>query len=131
MSERISAAAFKAGQAAKAGRPQRVKGARPVTVDGIRFHSSKEARRWQELRLMEKAGEISDLKRQVPVPLNGRSGPILTPTGRPATYVADFTYRDASLGGALVIEDAKGHPTELYLLKRAILAADDIHINEV
>ncbi|WP_273280917.1 DUF1064 domain-containing protein [Pseudooceanicola atlanticus] len=110
---------------------RRVRGAQPITIDGIRFDSKREARRWQDLKLLEAAGEITDLERQVAFPLNGAKGPILTPTGKQAFYFADFRYRDNRLGGAVVVEDAKGHPTDSYLLKKAILAADGVTIEEV
>lgn len=106
-------------------------GAIPTTVDGIRFDSAREARRWGELRLLEKAGEIRALRRQVRIEMQGRDGPILTPTGKPAVYVADFVYEDRRLGWAEVIEDAKGHPTPEYKLKRAVLAAMGLEIVEV
>lgn len=105
--------------------------ARPTTVDGIRFDSLREARRWAELVLMERAGEIRELHRQVPIELQGRDGPILTDrTGKPRTYVADFAYRDRRLGWAQVFEDAKGHPTPEYRLKKAILAAQGVSVRE-
>lgn len=92
--------------------------------------SKREARREAELRMLERGGEIQGLRCQVKVPLIGRDGPILTPTGRQAHYVADFVYVDRR-SGALVYEDAKGYPTPEYLLKRAILAAQGIIVQEV
>jgi hypothetical protein len=103
-------------------------GAVPMTVDGIRFASTREARRWGELRMMERAGEIRALRRQVAIPLIGRDGPILTDTGRTRTYVADFVYEDRRLGWAEVVEDAKGHPTPEFKLKRAILAQQGVEV---
>ena len=99
-------------------------------VDGIRFSSKKEARRWGELKLLERGAEISFLERQVKIALVGMTGPILTPTGRQAHYVADFLYFDTR-GCCRVIEDAKGYRTKEYLLKRAILAAMGLTIKEV
>lgn len=91
-------------------------------------HASKrEARRAAELRLLERAGEIQGLAMQVKVPLLGRDGPIRTPTGRAAYYIADFVYSQA---GSTVYEDAKGYATEIYKLKRAILAAQGITVRE-
>ena len=67
-------------------------------VDGIRFASRAEARRWDELRMLERAGEITDLTRQVAFPLHVEGSLI----GR---YVSDFRYyRD----GQMVVEDVKG-----------------------
>lgn len=103
---------------------------KPTAVDGARFDSKREARRWAELQLLQRAGEIRDLRRQVRIGMEGRDGPILTPTGRKAAYVADFTYVDPR-NGCLVIEDAKGFATPEYQLKRAILAAMGITIREV
>jgi hypothetical protein len=80
--------------------------------------------------LLQRAGEISDLRRQVPFPLNGKDGPILTPTGRQMLYLADFTYADHRLGGITVIEDAKGHQTDVFLIKKAILAAQGVEVQE-
>ena len=105
-------------------------GAKAETVDGIRFASKREARRWGELQLLQRAGQIMDLRRQVKFHLFGRDGPILTPGGRVAQYVADFVYVD-NRNGLEVIEDAKGYPTPEYKLKRAILAAQNIKIIEV
>ena len=45
-------------------------------------------------------------------------------------YVADFVYRDLTTGRE-VIEDAKGHKTETYLMKKAILAAQGVTVEEV
>jgi len=128
--EKLTAADLRARLAAPKG-AQRVKGTVPTIVDGIRFDSKREARRWGELRLLQAAGEIRDLERQVPVDLQGQDGPILTDTGRQARrYVADFRYFDERLN-IWVIEDAKGHPTEVFKLKRAILAAQGIEVKEI
>lgn len=127
MTERIKAADLAATRARRA---KRVEGAEQVVIDGERFHSKREARRWQQLLLLQAAGEIRDLERQVPIGLEGRDGPILTDSGqRQRQYVADFRYVDARTG-AVVIEDAKGWPTEGYRIKRAILAAMGIQIEE-
>jgi len=104
-------------------------GAVKAVIDDITFDSKKEARRYSELLLLVKAGEIEHLELQVQIELRGESGPLLTPTGRPMTYVADFVYRDAHTGHC-VIEDTKGFKTPVYLLKKAILAAQGVHIRE-
>ena len=106
-------------------------GAIKQTVDGIKFDSMSEARRWGELRLLEKAGEIRNLKRQVRIKLEGRDGPIrFHSSNRQAVYVADFVYEDRRLGWAEVIEDKKGFATPEYKLKRAILSAMGLEIVE-
>lgn len=110
----------------------RIKGARRSQLDGESFDSRREMRRWAILCMMAKARPplISDLRRQVRIALHGRDGPILTPTGRQMHYVADFVYRDLTTGRE-VIEDAKGHRTEVYVMKRAILAAQGVMVEEV
>lgn len=109
---------------------RRVRGTVPTTVDGIRFDSRREARRYSELLMLERAGEIERLELQHRIYLEGRDGPILTPKGRRMSYVADFRYWDAA-AAAWVLEDAKGHPTDVYQIKKAILAAMGVEIREV
>lgn len=104
--------------------------AEATTLDGIKFPSKREARRWAELQLLQRGGEVRDLQRQVKYALRGQDGPILTPTGKQAHYIADFVYVDARTGFE-VVEDAKGAKTPEYLLKRAILAAQGVKVTEV
>ena len=110
----------------------RIRGTKRAELDGERFDSRREMRRWAILNMMlkSKPPEISDLRRQVKIALIGRDGPILTPTGKQMHYVADFVYRDERTG-AEVVEDAKGHKTDTYVMKRAILAAQGVQIVEV
>lgn len=122
MTEKLTAADYNASLKKPAGK-KRVMGAVPTEFNGIKFHSKKEAKRYGELLILEAAGEISNLERQVKFPLIGRDGPILTPTGRQKHYVADFHYVDWKLDGIWVIEDAKGHQTDISELKCAIMAA--------
>lgn len=110
-------------------RQARVKNYTPTIVDGIKFHSKKEAKRYQELHLLEKEGEIRDLELQVRIYLEGKNGPILTEKGRKMSYVADFRYFDVRLN-AWVIEDVKGWKTDVYKIKKAILAAQNVEIFE-
>jgi hypothetical protein len=100
-----------------------------TTVDGLTFDSKREAGRWFELRNLESAGFIKDLKRQVPIQLFGADDMLRTRTGRKMFYRADFTYHDNKLG-VDVVEDAKGFATDVYLIKRAILAAQGVEIKE-
>jgi len=88
---------------------------RRVTVDGISFQSVKEASRWQELRLMERAGEITLLARQVKIELVPKSNLF-----RAVYYVADFVYYDKRTGKT-VYEDVKGVRTDVYKLKKKLL----------
>ena len=104
-------------------------GSKTVKRDGITFHSKKEADRWSQLKLLEKAGRITNLERQVKIPLWGRDGPVMTDKGtRQRTYVADFTYVDWDLNGVKVIEDSKGFETPEFKLKRAILEAQNVSL---
>jgi hypothetical protein len=83
------------------------------TVDGIKFASKKEASRYRQLVLLEKAKAIQDLKLQVAFPLIRRSR-----WGREIKYVADFTYYE---DGVLVVEDTKGFRTDVYKLKKRLM----------
>jgi hypothetical protein len=105
-------------------------GAIATTVDGIRFDSMREARRWGELRLLEKAGEIRALKRQVALPLMGRDGPLKTRTGRQMKLTVDFVYEDRRANWATVYEDSKGAITRDYEVRRAVAAAMGIEVME-
>lgn len=78
-----------------------------ITVDGITFDSLKEANRWKELKLLERAGEITDLKRQVKfelIPSQKADGKVLE---REVNYIADFVYKNKA--GLEVVEDVKGY----------------------
>jgi hypothetical protein len=85
-----------------------------TSVDGIRFDSKREANRYMELKLLEKAGVIKDLRRQVPYVLINKSC-----YGRAIKYVADFVYYE---GDKLVVEDVKGVRTPVYKLKKRLMA---------
>jgi len=98
-----------------------------TSVDGISFQSKKEARRYGELKLLEKAGEISGLQLQARWPLMCGITCLKTPSGRDMVYISDFNYRE---NGRLVIEDVKGMRTDLYKLKRAIMEANHYEIRE-
>lgn len=82
---------------------------RVLTDDGW-FDSQAELRRWQELKLLEKAGKISDLKRQVRYDLI----PKMRRGQRPIYYVADFVYQE---DGKERVEDRKGFRNRVYMLK--------------
>ena len=95
-------------------------GNRKTELDGITFDSAKEAQRWSELLLMEKAGLIFDLQRQVPfvlIPKQVRNGKVVE---RPVVYKADFVYTE---NGQEVVEDVKSPATKTkeYILKRKLL----------
>ena len=94
--------------------------ARKMTVGGITFDSRKEADRWQTLRLLERAGKISELQRQVKYPLLPAQKVDGKTAERAVSYIADFVYLDAATG-KIVVEDVKGVKTEVYKLKRKLM----------
>nr|DAW21324.1 MAG TPA: Endonuclease [Caudoviricetes sp.] len=122
---------------------------RETVVDGIAFDSSKEARRYWELKLMERAGRISDLQRQVTyilIPTQRAEGTEVYKRGpnkgqrkpgevleKECRYVADFVYtRD----GKTIVEDVKGYKQggayKVFVIKRKLmLERYGIQIQEV
>lgn len=108
--------------------------ARICTVDGIRFDSRKEARRYQDLQLLRTAGAISSIELQPEFPIivreQWRDDGEWIPCGR---YRADFRYVDLATG-EVVIEDAKSDATKTTayrLRKRLVEAIYGITIREV
>lgn len=100
--------------------PTRKYHAKKTEVDGILFDSTKEARRYVELKALERAGEISNLQRQVRYELipsqKGEDGKVIE---RACSYLADFVYVDAD--GKTVVEDTKGIRTSAYIIKRKLM----------
>lgn len=93
-------------------------------VDGIVFDSKKEAGRYGELKLMERAGEISELKLQPSFDLVINGFKI-------GKYVADFQYREG-VCGKYIVEDVKGLKTPVYRLKaKMVRAIHGIEIVEI
>ncbi len=87
-----------------------------TTIDGIRFDSKKEAARYAELKLLEQAGIITDLKCQHRFPLTVNGSNV-------GSYIADFTYTEK---GKLIVEDVKSLVTRrlpVYRLKRRLMDA--------
>lgn len=111
------------------------KNKKTVTSDGIKHDSKKEAARWVELQLLERSGEITELRRQVEYPLlppQYESYKRFSKDGKPlkdgirliergVSYVADFVYKDKD--GNLVVEDTKSPATRTkeYILKRKMV----------
>lgn len=89
--------------------------AEAMVVDGIRFDSKAEARRYGELKLMERAGAIRDLVLQQQYSLAVKGNTI-------GHYVADFVYIDNDTGKRIV-EDVKGVKTPLYRWKKRHMRA--------
>lgn len=105
---------------------------RKTELDGFTFDSRREAERWCELKLMERAGLITDLVRQFPIKLipaqRDENGKVIE---RAVGYVADFAYKDTS-SGKMIYEDVKGVRTKEYILKRKMcLYFHKIRIKEV
>lgn len=120
-------------------------GNRKTVVDGITFDSKKEANRFRELQLLERAGKITALQRQVKYVLiptqrefsneiykkgahqgHFKPGKVLE---KECSYIADFAYIQ---DGAYVVEDTKGIRTEAYKIKRKLmLERYGIQIKEV
>lgn len=87
------------------------------TPDGL-FDSKRECERWLELKLLQRAGVISDLQRQVTfelIPSQKRDGKVVE---RPCNYIADFVYKE---NGKQVVEDCKGYRTDEYKIKRKLM----------
>lgn len=98
-------------------------GNRRTEVDGITFHSAKEAARYKDLRLLEAGKVISglELQRSFALVVNGK---------HVCTYIADFCYFE---NGKYVVEDVKSpaSKTPVYMLKKKLMAATrDIEIRE-
>lgn len=91
-----------------------------VIMDGIKFDSQKEARKYCELKLLKKAGEIRDFELQPEFILQeGYRDPRTGKWVRPIKYKADFKiiYPD----GRKVIIDTKGYRTKVYQMKKKML----------
>lgn len=82
-------------------------GAKPTVVDGHKFPSKKEAKRYGELKLMERAGAIAGLELQprFPIVINGEA--VRYPSGVALEYRGDFKYTDTKTR-RVVVEDVKG-----------------------
>lgn len=104
-------------------------GSKKTEVDGVTFDSKKEAKRYQELRILEKAGEIKDLRRQVKfelIPSQRINGKVAE---RAVEYRADFVYTQ---DGQTIVEDTKGFRTKDYIIKRKLMLwVHGIRIREI
>ncbi len=111
-----------------------------ITKDGITFDSIKEYKRWCELSLLERAGKITNLRRQVKFVLipaqyepdtvgkrgGKKKGKLIE---RECSYIADFVYDEQD---SQVVEDTKGFKTKDYTIKRKLmLFRHGIRIKEV
>ena len=105
-----------------------------VVVDGMSFDSKKEAKRYQELKMLERAGAIHDLQRQIKYVLIPAQYELTSEVyvkgkekGKPkigkliereCAYYADFVY---ICDGETVVEDTKGMKTPEYIIKRKLM----------
>lgn len=108
--------------------------AKKVYFDGIAFDSKKEANRWAELKLLERAGLISNLDRQVRFELipnqRDENNKVIE---RKIDYIADFVY---TKNGQQIVEDVKGYKGsiayQLFVIKRKLMLYNyGIKIKEV
>lgn len=97
--------------------------AKPTVVDGFRFASQAEARRYRELLLLGQAGRLRNLELQPRFSLKVDGVTV-------ATYVADFRYEERRLDRVAlrylwddVVEDVKGMKTPMYRLKKKFVEA--------
>lgn len=97
--------------------------AQKVYFDGIAFDSRKEARRYNELKILEKASLISDLERQVRFELipsqRDENNKVIE---RKIDYIADFVYMK---DGTKIVEDVKGYKGsiayQIFVIKRKLM----------
>ena len=90
-------------------------GNRKTVIDGIVFDSAREARRYGELKLLQRTGKIRDLELQRKFEISPKSD-----AGRALYYIADFVYWDCNKG-QIVVEDEKGYRTDVYKLKKRLM----------
>ena len=85
-------------------------------IDGIEFDSKAEAKRYSELKLLERAKKISNLELQpcfILQPSFKKNGK----TYRKIEYIADFQYEE---NGQVIVEDVKGVFTKEFQIKRKL-----------
>lgn len=105
--------------------------AKRTQVDGIWFDSIKESTKYQELKLLQRAGEISDLELKpkfkfvlpdgTPVLIRSRG----YPNGRVARFTGDFAYFDKKLNRRVILDVKGGRATmtEAYAIRKALVEA--------
>lgn len=113
-----------------------------ITIGDETFDSSEEYRRFCELKLLQRAGKITDLQRQVKYVLiptqrepdtSGKRGGVKQGKiiEKECSYVADFVYRDLATNRT-VVEDTKGFKTKEYIIKRKLMLwVHGIRIQEI
>ena len=110
-------------------------GNKQTEFNGLKFASRKEARRYAELLLMQRAGEVKKLQTQVDFVLipaqKDERGKVIE---LPVKYRADFVYNDRN--GRLIVEDVKGYKGgaayAVFTIKRKLmLKVHGIRVTEV
>lgn len=106
-------------------------GNKKIIIDGIEFDSKLEGNRYCQLKILERAKEIKDLRRQVQYVIQP-SYRKNNKTIRPIYYIADFVYYDIKKGKT-IIEDTKGYRNEIYKLKKKMFEYKypDLEISEI
>lgn len=98
-----------------------------VTIDDIKFDSKREAKRYTELKMLERGKVISNLQLQVAFELiPSQKGGLRKEL--PMKYLADFVYIE---NGKQVIEDTKGVKTADYIIKRKLMKLNGNEISEI
>jgi hypothetical protein len=100
------------------------------TIDGVIFDSKAEASRYAELKLLEKAGEITRLILQPSFVIQQKC--IKWDTGekiREITYIADFEYYNKE--GKRIVEDVKGVKTDAYKLKKRMFIKNVANVYDI
>ena len=106
-------------------KPSKYHNQKTKTIDGIEHDSKKEAARWSELLLLQRAGEIANLRRQVTFEFIPKQE-----GERACNYIAQFVYLDKTV--KTVVEDAKCVRTDVYKIKKKLMLwRYDIRIKEV
>jgi hypothetical protein len=93
-----------------------------ITVDGEKRDSLQESNRLEELKILQRLGEIKDLQTQVPFTLiPSQKGE--NRNERPVKYIADFVYQERQPNGTWkqIVEDTKGYKTKDYTIKRKLM----------
>ena len=111
MNTRISAEEFRQ---AMAGKPKSKYRNEPITIDGVRYDSKREATYILNLRLREKEGEVYGIELQKRYALIGPDGLLIT------TYVADATFWDQKEKRFRII-DVKGVETAVFKIKKKLM----------
>lgn len=103
-------------------------GNKKVLVNGEKFDSKRELRRYYQLLALQGAKEIRELQKQIKYELQEGFRDFQGKWHRPITYTADFVYRDKKYNWNVVVEDAKGFRTEVFKIKKKLLIKKYPHV---